>query len=353
MKKWLDKYQSKGEVKKQPKSNFNPYTNVNRIGVSENTIVNKNTFEKDKQAKNNALIKFQNKHRTPVISKTPDNYNAPSMVALREHYNDVENRKKILRTITKGADIVTDVMQVGNFIPHPIGQTIGEIGNIAGMGVDAFQAGMDLREGDYTNAAINTASIILPTIIQKYGYKRDMFNTTPGSYADKIANLGNRNGEYIHLTPHPQHVNNLVIVKGVNFNRGLLGALGAETIIDLKQNGGLVSKNSLNRKVTCSNCGWSWKLSDGGEDPLTCHKCGGTIKMKNGGVIEDDMGQWAHPGQVTKINSNKITMEGVNGPLYLQPNKGKGRLAYPNEKHYFPKASFVIEHPIKWQIIEN
>ena len=33
---------------------------------------------------------------------------------------------------------------------------------------------------------------------------------------------------------------------------------------------------------------------------------------KNGSVIEDDMGQWAHPGEVTRINSNNITMEGVD-----------------------------------------
>lgn len=77
------------------------------------------------------------------------------------------------------------------------------------------------------------------------------------------------------------------------------------------------------------------------------------FKYKEGGIIEDPMGQWAHPGSVTRIPSNQITMQGVNGPLYLQPNKGKGRLAYPNEEHYFPKASFVVEHPIKWQITED
>jgi len=27
-------------------------------------------------------------------------------------------------------------------------------------------------------------------------------------------------------------------------------------------------------KVTCDECGWSWNLLDGGDDPYTCHKCG-------------------------------------------------------------------------------
>jgi hypothetical protein len=25
--------------------------------------------------------------------------------------------------------------------------------------------------------------------------------------------------------------------------------------------------------ITCKDCGWHWKLSDGGKDPYTCHKC--------------------------------------------------------------------------------
>ena len=26
--------------------------------------------------------------------------------------------------------------------------------------------------------------------------------------------------------------------------------------------------------VICDNCGWSWELSAGGDDPCMCHKCG-------------------------------------------------------------------------------
>ena len=29
-----------------------------------------------------------------------------------------------------------------------------------------------------------------------------------------------------------------------------------------------------NGKVICEKCGWSWNLSDGGDDPYVCHKCG-------------------------------------------------------------------------------
>jgi len=34
------------------------------------------------------------------------------------------------------------------------------------------------------------------------------------------------------------------------------------------------SKSPKSKKVVCSECGWSWKLSEGGHDPYTCHKCG-------------------------------------------------------------------------------
>ena len=28
------------------------------------------------------------------------------------------------------------------------------------------------------------------------------------------------------------------------------------------------------KKIICDNCDWSWKLSEGGNDPYICHKCG-------------------------------------------------------------------------------
>jgi len=29
-----------------------------------------------------------------------------------------------------------------------------------------------------------------------------------------------------------------------------------------------------NMKIICDNCGWRWKIKDGGDDLYTCHKCG-------------------------------------------------------------------------------
>jgi hypothetical protein len=35
-----------------------------------------------------------------------------------------------------------------------------------------------------------------------------------------------------------------------------------------------VYESISNENVICDTCGWSWELSDGGDDPYTCHKCG-------------------------------------------------------------------------------
>jgi DNA-directed RNA polymerase subunit RPC12/RpoP len=50
-------------------------------------------------------------------------------------------------------------------------------------------------------------------------------------------------------------------------------------------------ENMSFQKITCDECGWSWDLEDGGDDPYVCHKCGKTIpkpvseEAQQGGVV--------------------------------------------------------------------
>ena len=67
---------------------------------------------------------------------------------------------------------------------------------------------------------------------------------------------------------------------------------------------------------------------------------------KHGGVIDDDMGQWAHPGEVTRINSNNITMEGVDYPVFGVSDKGDSKLMLPGKNYKF-KGKSVTEYPLK------
>lgn len=44
-------------------------------------------------------------------------------------------------------------------------------------------------------------------------------------------------------------------------------------------------------KVICDNCGWSWNIKDGGNDPYVCHKCGhdNTPKKKTKKKLNEDL----------------------------------------------------------------
>jgi hypothetical protein len=68
-------------------------------------------------------------------------------------------------------------------------------------------------------------------------------------------------------------------------------------------------------------------------------------KYENGGVIEDDRGQWAHPGKVTKINSNNITMKGVNYPVLGISDTGDRKMMQPGKDYKF-KGNSVTEFPM-------
>jgi hypothetical protein len=66
---------------------------------------------------------------------------------------------------------------------------------------------------------------------------------------------------------------------------------------------------------------------------------------EDGSVIEDDMGQWNHPGEITKINSNQITMEGVPYPVMGISDTGDTQMMYPEEDYEFDGES-VTEYPM-------
>lgn len=75
-------------------------------------------------------------------------------------------------------------------------------------------------------------------------------------------------------------------------------------------------------------------------------KDGGWLdKFQEGGVIEDDRGQWAYPGEITKINSNNITMKGVNYPVLGISDTGDTKMMQPGKDYKF-KGNSVTEFPM-------
>jgi hypothetical protein len=72
----------------------------------------------------------------------------------------------------------------------------------------------------------------------------------------------------------------------------------------------------------------------------------GLIKeYKQGGVIKDDRGQWDHPGEITEINSNDITMEGVPYDVLGISDEGDVQLMKPGKNYKF-KGKKVTEFPM-------
>jgi hypothetical protein len=68
-------------------------------------------------------------------------------------------------------------------------------------------------------------------------------------------------------------------------------------------------------------------------------------EQRKGGVIKDDRGQWAHPGEITQINSPYITMEGVSYPVLGIADTGEEQMMYPGQDYEFEGAEYVTEYP--------
>lgn len=93
----------------------------------------------------------------------------------------------------------------------------------------------------------------------------------------------------------------------------------------------------------------------GGENPfldMLKQKYGGQPFYQSGGVYDqggpilDPRGQWAHPGKITRIPSDNITMQGVPYPVFGVGSNGQEQMMYPDQEYNFGGASYVDEYPM-------
>ena len=66
---------------------------------------------------------------------------------------------------------------------------------------------------------------------------------------------------------------------------------------------------------------------------------------QNGSVIKDDRGQLAYPGEITQINSNNITMQGVDYPVLGVSDTGDTQMMQPGQDYKFDGEK-VTEYPM-------
>ena len=188
----------------------------------------------------------------PVTSyrKQVDNtvYNPP-VKTLRETYEtpgqimkEWEREERINNILTKvdndiipALDVTTDLMQTGNFVPHPIGQAVGKIGNAVGSLVDLYQFGRNLYDEEYGDATLNLASAILPGFLGQSTFRRNSKYLKPGQTLYPLSpQAGILPGGYSRVS-YIEPFNRVqgMSAKNLLANRALLGTLGAETLYDM------------------------------------------------------------------------------------------------------------------------
>jgi len=86
------------------------------------------------------------------------------------------------------------------------------------------------------------------------------------------------------------------------------------------------------KSVTCE-CGWSWKLSEGGDDPYVCHKCGVDNTKKYLKESEENDFDWI--GDPFGVEYNVIK--------YLEDNYVIGRWQTDMIEAYDNKVYIVVD----------
>ncbi len=154
-------------------------------------------------------------------------------------------------------------------------------------------------------------------MLHKYGITKSYGEDIDKDKVDKA--LQNKN-----ITTHP------------NFKR-FYQRYGSKGIIELNNT---IAANNPQQGMPMAQNGMEMKYYQDGLDfkPKSISKNGKK-------VIKDDMGQWAHPGEITEIDSNQITMQGVPYPVLGISDTGDTQMMYPNQEYQYDGSS-VTEYPI-------
>lgn len=231
----------KNKKKKLEKSETNDERKLNLlIKETDNANKDEEEFLNTLQIKNPKSIKYKNQKKELEKKKTylTEDNRTDFVKKIDQNKGEFEIAKK---EALKRADVVTDIAQLGNFVPHPAFQAISKVGNVIGTVIDGYEAYDDFSKGDYINGSLNTASAILPNYLDTKSFGRN------SKYSPITNELNNIFGDF----GRTKYLNTLNQVKNqttqqLNTNRALLGTLGAETIYDTQYAmGGNMKNNSL------------------------------------------------------------------------------------------------------------
>ena len=90
-----------------------------------------------------------------------------------------------------------------------------------------------------------------------------------------------------------------------------------------------LTEGVLGDKIVCDNCGWSWKIKDGGDDLYVCHKCGHDNTPSLNEETESDI-----------LSFPSTFKPGVNITVIFKENKD-----YKTLKPYFEEYGYGFYYP--------
>jgi len=292
------------------------------------------------QVKNPKSISYKKKKESLEKKQTyisQDNRTDYEREKDREKGQAIEDKKQLKKNILAPVDVVTDIMQVGNFVPNPIGQGIGKVGNILGAVIDAYQAYDALSEEDYTSTAVNAGSVLLPMGLGSKTFRRNSKYLQPGQPLYPFspqANLPANATFSMRLnSPRVNYIEPFTKVQGMTdtsllANRTLLGTLGAETVYDIpkQKNGGWLDNygtqaNYNDSKATASpdmigegfsNVGRNYSPAWGGQ-----FQGGGYVKKKLKKTERELLKKYVDPS--TKKALERANQQGINTGIHNGP----------------------------------
>lgn len=127
-------------------------------------------------------------------------------------------------------------------------------------------------------------------------------------------------------------------LQNIHENYSELGFVPDELLVDK-----IIDKEQYNNPYSME--GEAMYYENTGKDFYKLQNGGEMNYYKKGGVIKDDLGQWAHPGEITEINSNDITMQGVPYDVLGISDTGDTKLMKPGKNYKF-KGKKVTEYPM-------
>jgi hypothetical protein len=271
----------------------------------------------------------------PKIVRTPSS--SPSRLSIRDPRKVMKTTGQPLRP---NSDLLTGEYNIGNlealiYEAKRQNMSYDDLMNLSAMGFqetkwgreDGNNIGHVINKGDIPNDADNYTSFI-------HAYNTKMKEADRLKIKDEATRLQVYNGlgKIFPSTEAGYHGFKMKKIYGVPVPKGGIdlkkNPLYGKQIIDIRDN---VLKQNPNYMIYMDSI---YKA------PLP------KPEFAYGGPILDPRGQWAHPGQVTRIPSPNITMQGVPYPVYGVGSNGQEQMMYPDQEYNFGGASYVDEYPM-------